>query len=117
MDFAYPGFGSIEVDGVRFDHDIVVEGGKVRARDKGPSRAQHSRYGHTPLTIDESIPWSHARLVIGTGASGRLPITPEVWAHAESNHVEIMAVPTAEAVRLLNGTDAAEVFAVLHVTC
>jgi hypothetical protein len=117
MDFAYPGFGSIEIDGVRFDHDIVIDAGEVRARDKGPSRTQRSRHGHTPLTAGEAIPWSGPRLVIGTGASGRLPITPGVWERAESQNIEVVALPTAEAVQLLDGSDADDVFAVLHVTC
>ena len=31
-------FGEIEVEGKRYTHDVVIEGGKVRKRKKGPSK-------------------------------------------------------------------------------
>ena len=59
------------------------------------------RYGHTPLSADEAIPWSVARLVIGTGASGQLPVMDEVYAEAERRGIKIVAVLTTEACELL----------------
>ncbi len=117
MDVDYPGFGEIVVDGERFDHDVVVEAGRVRRRKKGPSKAYRSRYGHTPLSPDERIPWAPPTLVVGTGASGRLPIMPEVWEEAKARGVDLVAVPTAEACELLRSVDAGRVYAILHVTC
>jgi hypothetical protein len=118
MDIVYPGFGSIVVDGDRYDHDVVVEDGVVRPRTKGPSKPYRARYGHTPLSADETIPWSAPRLVIGTGASGRLPIMPEVAEAALEHGVELTLLPTAEACKLLRSLDeAAQVTAILHVTC
>jgi hypothetical protein len=117
MDVAYPGFGSIVVGGERFDCDVVLEAGRARPRKKGPSKAHRSRYGHTPLSPDEDIPWSPPRLVVGTGASGRLPIMPEVWEEAKLRGVELTAVPTSEACELLRPIRRDEVYAILHVTC
>lgn len=117
MDLAYPEFGSIVIGGDRFDHDVVVEAGRVRRRKKGPSKGYRSRYGHTPLSSDEDIPWSTPRLVVGTGASGRLPLMPEVWEEAKARGVDLIAVPTAEACRMLGPVDDDEVYAILHVTC
>jgi hypothetical protein len=117
VDVAYPGFGAIVINGIRIDHDVVVEAGRVRPREKGPSKPHRSRYGHTPLSPDESIPWSSPRLVVGTGASGRLPIMPLVWEQARIRGVELIALPTAEACRLLASIDEGEVSAILHVTC
>jgi hypothetical protein len=31
-------FGEIEVEGERYTHDVVINGGKVRKRKKGPSK-------------------------------------------------------------------------------
>ncbi len=31
-------FGEIEVEGKRYTHDVVIDGGKVRKRKKGPSK-------------------------------------------------------------------------------
>lgn len=117
MDVEYPGFGTIVIAGKRYDHDVVVEAGEIRARKKKPSKPYRSRYGHTPLSIDEDIPWAAHRLVIGTGASGRLPIMSEVVDEAEARGVDLIAIPTADACRLLAGVDASEVCAILHVTC
>lgn len=117
VDVAYPGFGSIVINGIRIDHDVVVEAGRVRPRKKGPSKPHRNRYGHTPLSSDESIPWSLPRLVVGTGASGRLPIMPEVWEQARIRGVELIALPTAEACQVLTSIDEGEVYAILHVTC
>ena len=117
MDVVYPGFGTIVVDGERFDRDVVLEAGRVRPRKKGPSKAYRSRYGHTPLSPDEDIPWSPPRLVVGTGASGQLPIMPEVWEEAKVRGVELTAVPTSEACELLRPIEKDEVYAILHVTC
>jgi len=117
MDLTYPGFGSIVVNGDRFDHDVVVEAGAVRPRDKGPSRTHKREYGHTPLSIDEQLPWRGARLVVGTGANGRLPIMPAVREEAVRRGIELIAVPTDEACNLLRPVPDEDVDAVLHVTC
>jgi hypothetical protein len=110
-------FGLIEIDGRRFDRDIVLEAGKVRPRKKKPSKAYRDRYGHTPLSADEEIPWSASRLIVGTGAGGQLPIMAEVFQEAQRRGVQVVAVPTEEACRLLSGLGSREVAAVIHVTC
>src|SRR5262245_296293 len=98
-------FGKLEIDGQAFDHDVVLDGRHVRKRKKGPSKPYRDRYGHTPLSIDEAIPWSVKRLVIGTGASGELPVMDEVYEEARRRGVEIVARPTPEACRLLSESD------------
>ena len=110
-------FGEIEIDGRRFKHDVVIENGMVRKRKKGPSKGYRDQFGHTPLSADEAIPWSAKRLIIGTGASGQLPVMPEVIAEARRRGVEIIARPTAEACGVLSGGRAKGASAVLHVTC
>ena len=61
-------FGEIEVEGKRYTHDVVIDGGKVRKRKKGPSKQFREKFGHTPLSAGEEIPWGGKRLVVGTGA-------------------------------------------------
>ncbi|HEY8167221.1 MAG TPA: MTH938/NDUFAF3 family protein [Candidatus Limnocylindrales bacterium] len=110
-------FGVVEVEGRRYDHDIVIDRGQVRKRRKGPSKALRSEYGHTPLTAAEAIPWGGKRLIIGTGHQGQLPVAADVLATAEGRGVTVTAVPTAEACELLAGIADGDVRAVLHVTC
>lgn len=111
------GFGSIEVDGREYDHDVVIEGGRVRKRTKRPSKPYRQEYGHTPLSADEELPWGGSRLIIGTGVHGSLPVMPEVTQEAGRRQVDLTAVPTEDACRLIAGLDSREVHAVLHVTC
>lgn len=110
-------FGQLEIDGRLYDHDVVIDHGEVRKRKKGPSKPYRDRYGHTPLSVDEHIPWSGPRLIIGTGAQGQLPVMPEVFAEARELGVEIIAEPTAAACKRLAKMRDAEVRAILHVTC
>jgi hypothetical protein len=110
-------FGSIEIDGRQYDHDVVIDQGAVRKRVKKPSKPQRIRYGHTPLSADEDIPWGGSQLIVGTGAYGSLPITPELSQEAGRRGVELVAIPTADACGLIAGLDSRDVNAILHVTC
>lgn len=109
-------FGSIEVDGTTYEHDLVIDRGDVRKRKKGPSKGLRSRYGHTPLSVDEDIPWDCRRLVIGSGATGALPIVDDVADEAARRGVELIVLPTSEAIREL-GRAEIDTNAILHVTC
>lgn len=111
------GFGVIEIEGERIEHDVVVDRGRVGRRDKRASKPLRDRYGHTPLSLLEPIPWGSRRLIVGTGAAGALPIDPAVLAEADRRGVELVAVPTEEACELLAEADLATTSAILHVTC
>jgi hypothetical protein len=71
-------FGSIQIDGVTHDYDVVIDRGSVRKRKKKQSKPFRDAYGHTPLSAAEEIPWKCRRLVIGTGVRGALPIMEDV---------------------------------------
>jgi hypothetical protein len=116
MRFGHFAFGSIEVEGTTYEHDIVIDRGDVRKRKKGPSKALRARYGHTPLSLDEDIPWDCRRLVIGSGAAGSLPVVDDVIEEATRRGVELLVLPTAEAIEEL-GRAPADTNAILHVTC
>jgi hypothetical protein len=111
------GFGRLEIEGEVYERDVVIDGGKIRKRRKGPSKPLRDHYGHTPLTAAEDLPWGGHRLIVGTGAMGSLPIDPDVSEEARRRRVELVAMPTAEACELLADVDSSEVFAVLHTTC
>jgi hypothetical protein len=110
-------FGAIEVDGLEYQHDIVIDGGEVRKRKKKLSKPYRAEFGHTPLSADEDLPWGGTRLIVGTGADGALPIMPEVLEEAGRRGVDLDAVPTEQACALIAGIDRRDVYAVLHVTC
>jgi hypothetical protein len=115
MHFEAFSFGSICIDGTTYDHDIVIDRGEVRKRKKKPSKKFREEFGHTPLSIKEDIPWKCRRLVIGTGG-GALPVMEEVKEEARRREVELMIVPTAEAIKTLQ-ENPADTNAILHLTC
>ena len=117
MQLRLRGFGSIEVDGLEYGHDIVIDGGEVRKRKKKPSKPYREEFGHTPVSMAEELPWGGSRLIIGTGVYGSLPIMVEVIEEAGRRGVELDAVPTEQACRLIAALGSREVHAVLHVTC
>jgi hypothetical protein len=116
MRFDSYAFGAITIDGVTYDHDVVLDGGLVSKRRKTSSKRFRAAYGHTPLSTEEPIPWECHRLVVGTGESGALPIMDEVIHEADRRGVEVVAVPTRQAIELLREATA-DTNAVLHVTC
>ena len=74
MRFTEYSFGSVQVDGVTYDHDLIIDRGRIRKRKKAASKRFRDAHGHTPLSIAEDMPWHCRRLVIGTGADGVLPL-------------------------------------------
>jgi hypothetical protein len=109
-------FGSIRVDGVTYDHDLVIDRGKIRKRKKAASRGFRGGYGHTPLSAAEEIPWRCLRLVIGTGADGALPVLQQVREQARRRKIDPVVLPTAEAIGVL-AQATKDTNAILHLTC
>ena len=109
-------FGSVRVDGVTYDHDLIIDRGKIRKRKKAASRKFRDAYGHTPLSAAEDIPWRCRRLVIGTGADGALPVMTQVRDEARRRKVDLVVLPTAQAIGMLSKASK-DTNAVLHLTC
>ena len=108
-------FGSIRIDGVTYNHDVVIDRGEIRKRKKKPSKKFKDTFGHTPLSVEEQIPWKCHRLVIGTG-TGALPVMKEVEREAERRKIELIILPTNRAIEILK-REPADTNAILHVTC
>jgi hypothetical protein len=108
-------FGSICIDGKTYEHDVVIDRGEIRKRKKKPSKKFRDEFGHTPLSIEESIPWKCRRLVIGTGG-GALPVMDEVKQEARRREIELTIIPTVEAIKTLQESSA-DTNAILHLTC
>jgi hypothetical protein len=105
-------FGHIVVDGEEATNDVIVL----------PARVVHNwwrRDGHSLVlddlsdVLDELPP----RLVVGTGAYGRMRPDPEALRQLHERGIEVEALPTEEAVRRYGELDAARTAAALHLTC
>ena len=115
MKFQEFSFGRIRIDGVEYSYDVVIDRGEIRRREKKASKKFRDSFGHTPLSAKEEIPWKCRRLVVGTGG-GALPVMDEVRREARRRKVELIIVPTDEALELLN-QQVKNTNAILHVTC
>jgi hypothetical protein len=115
MRFEEFSFGSIRIDGVTYEHDVVIDRGEVSKRKKKPSKKFREEYGHTPLSLEERIPWKCHQLIIGTG-TGRLPVMKDVEREAKRRDIKLIIIPTVEAIKLLKQKPD-DTNAILHVTC
>ncbi len=116
MRFEAFSFGVIRIDNVNYTKDVVIDRGVIRKRHKKPSRQFRTNLGHTPLSVNEEIPWKCQRLVIGTGRYGALPVMKEVHQEAKRRQINLVVLPTADAIELLN-SNTRDTNAILHLTC
>jgi len=115
------GFGWIEVDGARWEKDVLVTAdGQVRKRPKKLSKPYST--GHTPLgpeEVERAVEGEPKVLLVGTGQWGALPILPEAKLAAEARGVNVETMTTPEAVkRYRKLADKGRRFAaIFHLTC
>jgi len=111
------GFGWVEINGRRYEHDIVVHtDGRVTKRRKKASKGLRDEYGHTPLSHHELdvLDEGPKRVIVGTGQDGALPITPE--ARRMLVAYEHLIAPTPKALKVLS-EERKGTLAIIHVTC
>lgn len=111
-------FGWIEIDGQRFENDVVVHADRtVTKRKKKLSKPFKEEYGHTPLSehelefLDEEGP---EVVIIGTGQDGSLPLTPK--AQKILDRYETVVEKTPQALESM-AHEKKRFVAILHVTC
>ena len=107
-------FGSIIIDGNTYVKDVVIEDGTVYKRYKKESKKYSSRFGHTPLSPDENIPWNCKHLIVGTGHSSYMTVMDEVYDIAIRKRVSLVTMSTPEAIKHINDP---HTNLILHLTC
>ena len=105
-------FGRLVVDGEEETKDVIVLPERV-------VRNWWRRDGHALVLDDleavlDELP---ARLIVGTGAQGRLNPDPETLAQLRERGIEVEVLPTEDAVRRYSASNPAETAAALHLTC
>jgi len=112
------GFGWIEIDGIRYEHDVIIHAdGNVSKRKKKVSKAFKGEYGHTPLSraeLDFLSDEKPQKVFIGTGQYGDLPVTPDATAFL--SRYDTVISPTPGLLSLI-GQEKDRFVAILHVTC
>jgi hypothetical protein len=105
-------FGRVTVDGREETADVIVLPERI-------VRNWRRRDGHSlvPEDLDEVLEELPGRLVIGTGADGRLHPDPVTLELLRQRGIQVESLPTDEAVRRLQELDPAGTAAALHLTC
>ncbi len=111
-------FGWVELNGTKYDFDVIVHvDGTVTQRDKSLSRKKKQKYGHTPLTGKELLllkSESPEMIIIGTGHSNAMPLTPKAEKMLDEHEFFVGSTPRA-LIELTASTK--KTVALLHVTC
>lgn len=107
-------FGSVNIDGEIYQKDVVIDNGRVKKRKKSESKKYRDRFDHTPLSVEEYIPWKCRQLIIGTGHNSSLPVMDEVYDIAGRKGVKLIVLSTPEAVKHINDS---QTNLILHLTC
>ncbi|MGQ0670848.1 MAG: Mth938-like domain-containing protein [Actinomycetota bacterium] len=105
-------FGRAVVDGKEETRDLIVL----------PHRVVRNWWrldGHALVLADledvlDELP---ERLVVGTGADGRMRLDPATLEKLRGRGIEVEALPTLEAVRRYGELDQERTAAALHLTC
>jgi hypothetical protein len=105
-------FGRLIVDGREETGDVIVLPDRV-------VRNWWRRDGHSLVLDDlaevmEDLP---LRLVVGTGAEGRMRPDAQALDTLEQRGIEVEVLPTEQAVRRYQELNPAETAAALHLTC
>jgi hypothetical protein len=105
-------FGRLTIDGREETRDLIVLPERV-------VRGWWRKEGHGLLLedLDEVIDELPERLLVGTGAHGRLRPDPSTLETLRARGVEVEILPTAEAVRRYAQLDPRKTAAALHLTC
>lgn len=106
-------FGLIVIEGQTFRNDVLIWPGRI----KGDWWRQEAHL----LQLDdvaEALAANPQVLVVGQGEPGKMQVDPALAAYLLDRGVELLAHPTREACRVINGLSGTRrLAAALHLTC
>ena len=112
-------FGSITINKQVFDHDVIINlAGEVNKRKKKLSKAIYGT-SHT-ISKDEAeyvFEQGAEVIIIGTGQYDVAQLSTEAAKFFNDHSVDVMLLPTKEAVEEWNKAEGRKVIGLFHVTC
>ena len=112
------GFGWIEIDGLRYEHDILIRpDGEIIKRKKKLSKQVYGTSHTISLEEAEYIFQKRAnKIIIGTGQTGLLKLSSAAKSYFENNNCQVELAPTPEAIKIWN-KKSGDVIGLFHLTC
>lgn len=111
-------FGSITIDKVLYPHDVLIrQSGDIEKRKKKLSKELYGTSHVMSLAEAEFIYEKGSKLlIVGTGQSGNLELSPEAAEFFTRHDCKVVAEPTPRAIVRFNETQGPKA-ALFHVTC
>jgi len=111
-------FGSIEVDGTVYNHDIIIRSnGQVEKRKKKLSKAVYGTSHTVSLEeIEHTYDTGVQKIIIGNGQYGALKLSDKACEFLQSRNCEILMKETQEAVKFWNKEESKSI-GLFHLTC
>ena len=111
-------FGSIMVDGLSYDHDIIITfKGKVKKRKKKLSKAVYGTSHTISLEEAEYVYREGAEgIIIGSGQYGTSELSAEAAGFFKEQHCRVKLLPTPDAIQEWNRAEGKWI-ALIHITC
>ncbi len=112
-------FGSITIDAETYDHDVLIQmAGKVRKRKKKLSKKYYGTSHMISLEEAEFVYEEGCKeLILGTGQSGNVRLSPEAAGFFAEKRCEVIAEPTPQAIKTFNHSKSKRKIGLFHVTC
>ena len=116
-------FGSVTIDGVIYDHDVVILPDEIIRRKKEITKNKH---GTSHKFTKEEMKFYLNRVdisdinlvIVGTGQYGKLGLKPETKKLLEENDIEYEQVKTPELIKQYKNSDSRKnSITIIHVTC
>jgi hypothetical protein len=111
-------FGSITIDGKRYDHDVIIHlSGQVEKRHKKLSKAEYGTSHVISKAEAKSILEDGCDLlIVGAGQQGNVHLSPEAIAYFKQRGCRVTVQPTPEAIESFNQSREKKI-GLMHVTC
>jgi hypothetical protein len=111
-------FGSITVEGVTFDYDILIRlEGQVKKRKKKLSKEVYGTSHIVSLAeVEDLYEKDAAQIIIGSGQSGLLRLSDEAQAYLEKKKCRVVLLATQQAIAAWNSATG-RMIGMFHVTC
>jgi len=111
-------FGTITIDGMTYEHDVVVRlCGDVVKRKKKLSKKY---YGTSHVLSKDEAKFVFERgceqLIVGSGQMGNVHLSPEAEGYFAKKGCKVVLQPTPEAIHLFNRSNARKI-GLFHATC
>jgi hypothetical protein len=105
-------FGRVVVDGAEQIRDVIVLPGRVV-----PNWWRQEGHALVLADLEQVLEELPERLVVGTGADGRMRPDPDCVRRLEERGIVVEALPTDQAVRRYGELNNDHTAAALHLTC